>query len=71
MPFSPLGAGFLTGKIGATTEFGSTDFRNMSPRFTPEARAANEVKLTPGDLQEIEDAAAKITIQGAVFLKQS
>jgi aryl-alcohol dehydrogenase-like predicted oxidoreductase len=39
--FSPLGAGFLTGKIEATTEFHSTDFRNESPRFTPEARAAN------------------------------
>jgi aryl-alcohol dehydrogenase-like predicted oxidoreductase len=41
VPFSPLGAGFLTGKIEANTEFHSTDFRNMSPRFTPEARAAN------------------------------
>jgi len=41
VPFSPLGAGFLTGKIGTTTEFHSTDFRNMSPRFTPEAREAN------------------------------
>ena len=41
VPFSPLGAGFLTGKIGVTTEFHSTDFRNMSPRFAPEARAAN------------------------------
>jgi aryl-alcohol dehydrogenase-like predicted oxidoreductase len=41
VPFSPLGAGFLTGKIGATTEFHSTDFRNRSPRFAPEARAAN------------------------------
>jgi aryl-alcohol dehydrogenase-like predicted oxidoreductase len=41
VPFSPLGAGFLTGKIGATTEFDSTDFRNQSPRFAPEARAAN------------------------------
>jgi len=39
--FSPLGAGFLTGKIGAATEFHSSDFRNLSPRFTPEARAAN------------------------------
>lgn len=117
VPFSPLGAGFLTGKIGTTTEFDSTDFRNMSPRFAPEARAANltlvdllkriaekkhatpaqialawllvqkpwivpipgttklhrleenlgaaEVELTPHDLQEIEDAASKITIQGA------
>ena len=41
VPFSPLGAGFLTGKIGTDTEFHSTDFRNMSPRFRPEARAAN------------------------------
>jgi aryl-alcohol dehydrogenase-like predicted oxidoreductase len=41
VPFSPLGAGFLTGKIGANTEFHSTDFRNISPRFTPEARATN------------------------------
>lgn len=41
VPFSPLGAGFLTGKIGANTKFDSSDFRNMSPRFTPEARAAN------------------------------
>src|SRR5437667_7203670 len=41
VPFSPLGAGFLTGKIGPTTEFHSTDFRNQSPRFAPEARAAN------------------------------
>src|SRR5690242_3349963 len=42
VPFSPLGAGFLTGKIDTTTTFHSTDFRNISPRFTPEARAANE-----------------------------
>lgn len=41
VPFSPLGAGFLTGKIGAATEFHSSDFRKLSPRFTPEARAAN------------------------------
>jgi aryl-alcohol dehydrogenase-like predicted oxidoreductase len=41
VPFSPLGAGFLTGKIGAATEFHSTDFRNRSPRFAPEVRAAN------------------------------
>src|SRR5271165_3710637 len=42
VPFSPLGAGFLTGKIDASTPFGSTDFRNISPRFTPEARKANQ-----------------------------
>jgi aryl-alcohol dehydrogenase-like predicted oxidoreductase len=117
VPFSPLGAGFLTGKIETTTEFDSTDFRNLSPRFAPAARAANmalvdllkgvaekkgatpaqtalawllaqkpwivpipgttklhrlgenlgaaEVDLTPDDLQEIEQAASKITIQGA------
>lgn len=117
VPFSPLGAGFLTGKIEMTTEFHSTDFRNQSPRFAPEARAANlalvdllkriaetrqatpaqialawllaqkpwivpipgtrklerldenlraaVIKLTPDDVREIEDAASKITIQGA------
>ncbi|CUS04675.2 conserved protein of unknown function [Candidatus Promineifilum breve] len=42
VPFSPLGAGFLTGKIDTTTTFHSTDFRNISPRFTPEAREANQ-----------------------------
>src|SRR6202012_5543563 len=41
VPFSPLGAGFLTGKIETTTKFDSTDFRNRSPRFAPEAREAN------------------------------
>ncbi len=41
VPFSPLGAGFLTGKIDGSTKFDSTDFRNISPRFTTEARAAN------------------------------
>lgn len=41
VPFSPLGAGFLTGKIDETTQFDSTDFRNMVPRFAPEARQHN------------------------------
>src|SRR5438105_6096472 len=41
VPFSPLGAGFLTGTIDTTTTFGGTDFRNISPRFAPDARAAN------------------------------
>jgi aryl-alcohol dehydrogenase-like predicted oxidoreductase len=41
VPFSPLGAGFLTGKIDAKTEIGAGDFRSYSPRFTPEARSAN------------------------------
>jgi aryl-alcohol dehydrogenase-like predicted oxidoreductase len=41
VPWGPLGAGFLTGKIDATTTFDAKDFRNAVPRFTPEARAAN------------------------------
>ncbi|HET7187114.1 MAG TPA: aldo/keto reductase, partial [Gemmatimonadaceae bacterium] len=41
VPFSPLGAGFLTGKIDTTTKFDPTDFRNISPRFDADARAAN------------------------------
>jgi aryl-alcohol dehydrogenase-like predicted oxidoreductase len=42
VPFSPLGAGFLTGKIDEYTTFDPSDFRNISPRFTPEARQANQ-----------------------------
>ncbi len=42
VPFSPLGKGFLTGAIDETTTFDSTDFRNTVPRFTPEARKANQ-----------------------------
>ena len=42
VPFSPLGRGFLTGKIDETTTFDSTDFRNTSPRFSAEARKANQ-----------------------------
>jgi aryl-alcohol dehydrogenase-like predicted oxidoreductase len=41
VPFSPLGAGFLTGKIDENTKFDPTDFRNMVPRFSPEARKTN------------------------------
>jgi aryl-alcohol dehydrogenase-like predicted oxidoreductase len=43
VPYSPLGKGFLTGKVDANTEFGQGDFRNILPRFTPEARQANQV----------------------------
>ncbi len=42
VPFSPLGKGFLTGKIDADTKFAASDFRNVVPRFTPEARKANQ-----------------------------
>jgi aryl-alcohol dehydrogenase-like predicted oxidoreductase len=42
VPFSPLGKGFLTGKIDETTSFAKDDFRNIVPRFSPEARKANQ-----------------------------
>jgi len=42
VPYSPLGRGFLTGKMNENTTFDSTDFRNTLPRFTPEARKANQ-----------------------------
>jgi aryl-alcohol dehydrogenase-like predicted oxidoreductase len=42
VPYSPLGRGFLTGKINENTKFDSSDFRNILPRFTPEARKANQ-----------------------------
>jgi aryl-alcohol dehydrogenase-like predicted oxidoreductase len=42
VPFSPLGKGFLTGKIDEDTKFDKSDFRNIVPRFTPEARKANQ-----------------------------
>ena len=42
VPFSPLGKGFLTGKIDEKTTFDSSDFRNIVPRFSPEARKANQ-----------------------------
>lgn len=119
VPFSPLGKGFLTGKIDEKTTFDATDFRNIVPRFTPENRKANQavvdvlariaerkkatpaqialswllaqkpwivpipgtrklerleentgaasVELTPSDLREIENAAAKIAVQGARY----
>jgi aryl-alcohol dehydrogenase-like predicted oxidoreductase len=119
VPFSPLGKGFLTGKIDESTTFDSSDFRNILPRFAPEARKANQalvdllrrmgetknatpaqialawllsrkpwivpipgttklarleenigavsLELTPDDLRGIEDAASKITVQGARY----
>ena len=42
VPYSPLGKGFLTGKIDENSAFDSTDFRSTLPRFTPEARKANQ-----------------------------
>jgi aryl-alcohol dehydrogenase-like predicted oxidoreductase len=54
VPFSPLGKGFLTGKIDEHTQFDSNDFRNTVPRFTPEARKSN---------QSLVDALTKIANQ--------
>ncbi len=45
VPFSPLGRGFLTGKIDESTSFDATDFRNTVPRFTPENRKANQAMV--------------------------
>ena len=45
VPYSPLGRGFLTGKMNENTTFDSTDFRNTLPRFTPEARKANQMLI--------------------------
>ena len=119
VPYSPLGRGFLTGKMNENTTFDSSDFRNTLPRFTPEARKANQalvdllseiakrkkatpaqialawllaqkpwivpipgttklkrleenigaasIDLTSDDLREIENAASKITVQGARY----
>jgi aryl-alcohol dehydrogenase-like predicted oxidoreductase len=122
VPFSPLGKGFLTGKIDENTKLESSDFRNTVPRFSPENRKANQVlidllnrvaqeksatpaqialawllaqkpwivpipgttklhrleenigavdvALTNEDLHQIEEAASKITIQGARYSEQ-
>jgi aryl-alcohol dehydrogenase-like predicted oxidoreductase len=53
VPFSPLGAGFLTGKIDENTKFDPTDFRNYVPRFSPEARKANMALV--GIVQAVAD----------------
>jgi aryl-alcohol dehydrogenase-like predicted oxidoreductase len=45
VPFSPLGKGFLTGKIDESTTFASSDFRNVVPRFSPENRKANQALI--------------------------
>ena len=51
VPFSPLGRGFLTGRMDETTSFDSSDYRNSLPRFSPEARKANQALV--GLLREI------------------
>jgi aryl-alcohol dehydrogenase-like predicted oxidoreductase len=57
VPFSPLGKGFLTGAIDANTQFDSSDFRNIVPRFTTEARAANQALVERlGDIAKAKNA---------------
>ena len=57
VPFSPLGKGFLTGKIDENTSFDSTDFRNTVPRFSPDARKANRALIDLiGSFAEQKDA---------------
>ncbi len=60
VPFSPLGKGFLTGKIDETTTFDSTDFRGTVPRFSPEARTANRALV-----ERIEDIARRKNVTPA------
>lgn len=58
VPFSPLGRGFLTGKIDEKTAFDSSDFRNSLPRFTPDARKANQALVDlVGQIAERKQAA--------------
>jgi aryl-alcohol dehydrogenase-like predicted oxidoreductase len=64
VPFSPLGKGFLTGAINEDTKFDSTDFRNIVPRFTTEARKANQamVDLLGNIAQEKQTTPAQIAL---------
>src|SRR5213593_1201899 len=64
VPFSPLGKGFLTGKITENTKFDSGDFRNIVPRFAPEARRANQslVDLISTVAERKKATAAQIAI---------
>jgi aryl-alcohol dehydrogenase-like predicted oxidoreductase len=64
VPYSPLGKGFLTGKIDQTTSFDKTDFRNTLPRFTPEAMQVNQafVDLLTGIAKQKNATTAQIAL---------
>ena len=64
VPFSPLGKGFLTGKIDANTRFDSTDFRSSVPRFTPENRKTNQalVDLVSAFAEERKTTPARVAL---------
>ena len=70
VPFSPLGKGFLTGAIDANTTFDSSDFRNIVPRFTPEARRANQTLVDLLDRIAQQKGATKAQIALAWLLAQ-
>ncbi len=70
VPFSPLGAGFLTGKIDTTAKFDASDFRNMSPRFAADARAANMALVDLLKCVAMEKRAAPAQIALAWLLAQ-
>ena len=70
VPFSPLGKGFLTGKIDETTHFGDNDFRNIVPRFSAEARKANQGLVDRLGLIASENGATPAQIALAWLLAQ-
>jgi aryl-alcohol dehydrogenase-like predicted oxidoreductase len=72
VPFSPLGKGFLTGKISQDTQFDKTDFRNIVPRFTPENRKANQavVDLIGRFAQQKKATPAQIALAWLLAQKQ-
>jgi aryl-alcohol dehydrogenase-like predicted oxidoreductase len=71
VPYSPLGKGFLTGKIDDSTSFDKTDFRNTLPRFTPEARKANQALVDLlGEIAKSKNATpAQIALAWLLALK--
>jgi aryl-alcohol dehydrogenase-like predicted oxidoreductase len=71
VPFSPLGKGFLTGKISEDTQFDKNDFRNVVPRFTPENRKANQavVDLIGQFAQQKKATPAQIALAWLLALK--
>lgn len=71
VPFSPLGKGFLTGKIDENTKFDATDFRNIVPRFTPDARKANQtvVDLLTMVAKEQNATAAQVALAWVIAQK--
>jgi pyridoxine 4-dehydrogenase len=70
VPFSPLRKGFLTGAIDEKTSFSKDDFRNIVPRFTPEARKANQALVDQLDAIAVSKGATKAQIALAWLLSR-